>query len=664
MEQELIKRGLVYTVKDLCRVCYTCVRECPVKAIRIVDGQAEVVTERCIACGNCTIVCSQGAKVYERSIDRVGDLLHKDHEVIAILAPSYVAEFEEIPDMALFAGMLKKLGFRHMYEVGMGADLVAGAYEKLINRDSGKGYINSDCPAIVSFIQKYHPDLIGSLTPVVSPMVATARYIREVKKSKAKIVFIGPCVAKKEESGEVDEVITFSELRSMFTAKRIRTSNVEKTAFTPPLAMKGAGFPVSRGLLQSMNLEGNHVDQRVIVAEGRVNFQEAISEYASGKLGSMQLELLCCEGCIMGPGTSPKGKKFIRRSHVLKHLHERLLDSEVEEHGIRAKDVELDLSRSFCRDDQRSKDGADTEIEKVLHQMGKFSQQDHLDCGACGYDTCISHARAITQGLAEVEMCLPYSIDTLHQTIHKLADSNHKLLSVEQALRQSEKLAHMGQLSAGIAHELNNPLGVVIMYSNLLLEESGDNQQLKEDLELIVEQAGRCKSIVGGLLNFARKNQVKYSRTHLEELMRLSSASMIIPDYISYSLESELANPYAEMDREQMVQVISNLLKNGVEAMPEGGKLSVNLSDKNNWVIIRIRDEGSGIAPEDLGKVFEPFYTTKGIGKGTGLGLATCYGIVKMHRGQIDVSSNTKHSDVPRGTEFIIKLPRKVVPSA
>ncbi|MCK4879141.1 MAG: 4Fe-4S dicluster domain-containing protein [Bacteroidales bacterium] len=661
MEQRVRKRGLVYTVKDLCRVCYTCVRECPVKAIRIVDGQAEVVAERCIACGNCTIVCSQGAKVYERSIDRVNDLLRDEKEVTAIVAPSYVAEFEDVPDTTLFAGMLKKLGFNQLYEVGMGADLVAEEYEKLINGNSGKGYINSDCPAIVSFIEKYHPDLIESLTPVVSPMVATVRYIREVSKSNARIVFIGPCVAKKEESDEVDEVITFSELRSMFTSRRIRASNVERAAFTPPLAMKGAGFPVSRGLLQSMNLEGNHVDQRVIVAEGRVHFQEAIREYASGKLGSMQLELLCCEGCIMGPGTSPDGNKFVRRSHVLNHLYQRVDKANGETEGVRAEHCNLDLGRSFKRGDQRISVSSEDEIEKVLFQMGKFSQQDHLDCGACGYDTCLSHARAITQGLAEVEMCLPYSIDTLHQTIHKLADSNHKLLSVEQALQQSEKLAHMGQLAAGIAHELNNPLGVVIMYSNLLLEESGDDQQLKEDLELIVEQAGRCKSIVGGLLNFARKNQVKYSRIDLEELMRISTTSMIFPDNITLNMENHLSNPFAEMDREQMVQVITNLLKNGMEAMPNGGTLTVNLSDSHDRVIIKIRDEGTGISPGDLEKVFEPFYTTKGIGKGTGLGLATTYGIVKMHRGEVDVKSNTQPEKGPTGTEFTIKLPRKLV---
>jgi iron only hydrogenase large subunit-like protein len=632
-----------------------------VKAIRIVDGQAEVVAERCIGCGNCTIVCSQGAKVYERSIDRVDRLLQGEEKVIAIVAPSYVAEFAAIPDLALFAGMLKKLGFEELFEVGMGADLVAEAYEKLINGKPGKGYINSDCPAIVSFIEKYHPDLIGSLTPVVSPMVATVRYLRQVLQSKAKIVFIGPCVAKKEESDEVDEVLTFAELRSMFTSKRIRVSNVKPAAFSLPLALKGAGFPVSRGLLQSMNLEGNHVDQRVIVAEGRVNFQEAIREYAAGSLGSMQLELLCCEGCIMGPGTSPGGKKFVRRSQVLKHLYERIEQAEVNQTGVRSEDRQLDLSRSFKRDDQRIQDSSEREIEKVLHQMGKFSKQDHLDCGACGYDTCLGHAKAIAQGLAEVEMCLPYSIDTLHQTIHKLADSKHKLLSVEQALRQSEKLAHMGQLSAGIAHELNNPLGVVIMYSNLLLEEVGNDQQLKEDLELIVEQAGRCKSIVGGLLNFARKNQVKYSRTDLEELMKKSTASLIFPENITYTLNNHLSNPYAEMDNEQMVQVVSNLLKNGMEAMPNGGALTASLSDSHDWVIIKIQDEGSGISPGDLEKVFEPFYTTKGIGKGTGLGLATTYGIVKMHRGQIDVRSNTDPTKGVTGTEFIVKLPRKLI---
>lgn len=656
MEQKELK-PLVYTVKDLCRVCYTCVRECPVKAIRIIDGQAEVLADRCIACGNCTIVCKQGAKVYERSIDLVKSLFQSDSPVFALLAPSFVAEFEEANDPGQFVGMLKKLGFEEVYEVGMGADLVARKYESLINNNPGRAYINSDCPAIVSFVEKYHPSLVGSLTPVVSPMVATARFIRDKIGTDPRLVFIGPCIAKKNESEELDAVITFAELRQLFTARRIRPSNVEQASFALPLARKGAGFPVSRGLLQAMTLEGMHVDQRVIVAEGRVHFQEAIREFADGHLGSMQLELLCCEGCIMGPGTSPGGKKFVRRKKVLNYLHERLEDTTELEESMELP--HLNLERSFRGDDQRISNPSEDDISKVLLGMGKFAQQDHLDCGACGYDTCLGHARAIAQGLAEVEMCLPYSIDQLHHTIHKLADSKHRLNSVEQALKQSEKLAHMGQLSAGIAHELNNPLGVVIMYSNLLLEDCGEDIQLKEDLQLIVEQAGRCKSIVGGLLNFARKNQVLYKPADLAEMMRISMSSIILPEDVTYTLSNELSKPTAEIDLEQMVQVITNLLKNGVEAMPNGGALRAKLSNSHDWVIISISDEGTGIDAGDLEKVFEPFYTTKGIGKGTGLGLATTYGIVKMHRGQIDVKSNNKAELGKTGTEFIIKLPRK-----
>ena len=118
-----------------------------------------------------------------------------------------------------------------------------------------------------------------------------------------------------------------------------------------------------------MNLKGNNVDQRVIVAEGRVHFQEAIREYASGKLGSMQLELLCCEGCFMGPGTSPDGKKFIRRKHVLKHLHDRLSGQHSLDPGVREEKIELDLSAKFEYDDQRKADPSEHDIEKVLHQM-------------------------------------------------------------------------------------------------------------------------------------------------------------------------------------------------------------------------------------------------------------------------------------------------------
>ena len=225
---------LVYTIKELCRTCYTCVRECPAKAIRIVGGQAEVIDERCITCGNCTKVCSQGAKVFLKTGNRVLRLLESDQRVASIVAPSFPAEFSDIPDYRLLVGMIKSLGFEFVGEVAFGADLVADRYKKLVS-DNHKYYISSDCPSIVSYVKLYHPELADNLAPVVSPMVAMSRVFREKYGKDLHIVFIGPCIAKKAESTEVDEVITFTELRELFLEKGISPENGSPSDFDPPI---------------------------------------------------------------------------------------------------------------------------------------------------------------------------------------------------------------------------------------------------------------------------------------------------------------------------------------------------------------------------------------------------------------------------------------------
>ena len=217
----------------------------------------------------------------------------------------------------------------------------------------------------------------------------------------------------------------------------------------------------------------------------------------------------------------------------------------------------------------------------------------------------------------------------------------------------------MGQLSAGIAHELNNPLGVVIMYSNILLEEAKAEDPVKEDLKLIVEQAGRCKKIVAGLLNFARKNQVNHQTVDIKELVNHSLESLIIPESVKINVIDQTTNPVASLDSEQMTQVLTNLIKNAIDAMPNGGSIEIKLEDTMGDVIFTISDTGTGIKEEDRAKIFEPFFTTKGIGHGTGLGLATAYGVVKMHKGHITAESNNNPAIGPTGTSFKIMLPRR-----
>lgn len=651
----------VETIKERCRKCYTCVRECPAKAIRIVEGQAEIIVERCIGCGNCVRVCSQNAKVIHNTEDRVADLLSGVTPVSACLAPSFPAAFPGI-DYQHVVGAIRDMGFTFVHEVAFGADLVAAAYKQLMDSDSKGSYIGTTCPALVNYVECYFPELIPQLVPIVSPMAATAAALHALFGDNIKTVFIGPCLAKKgEDSGlkpetAVDAVITFSELRHMMEEMGINPAEAEKSGTDPPHANLGALFPVSGGILQAAEIEEDLVSGNVVSADGRSTFVETIKEYSSGDMEVRLLEILCCNGCIMGSGMGCESTLFRRRGMISQYVRERLntLDYSDWKQQVEAL-TDLDLARKYEPDDQRLSTPSKAEIEKVLKRMGKIEPEDELNCGACGYETCVEHATAVIQGLAENEMCLPNTIDQLNRAVDNLEISNNELAKAQEALLQSEKLASMGQLAAGIAHELNNPLGVVLMYAHLLLEDEKEN----EDLKMITEQAGRCKEIVSGLLHFARQNKVLRQPVNVNELVDRSLRSVQIPESVTVSIQRAGEDPIVEVDQDQIIQVITNLVTNACAAMPEGGELSLSVSTKNNTMELIIEDTGTGISEEHLKKIFEPFFTTKKFGKGTGLGLAVVRGIIKMHSGDIKVETNSDPEKGKTGTKFIVTVPAK-----
>jgi len=657
---------LIETPKEKCRLCYTCIRECPVKAIKMVNGQAEVIASRCIGCGNCTIVCTRNAKTYVRSLSELKELLQQNQPVAAIIAPSFPAEFTEIKDYHLLIGMIKKLGFAYISDVAFGADVIAHKYLQFFQENPSKYWITSCCPAIVSFVVKYFPEQTENIAGIVSPMIASARIVRKKFGDNVKIVFIGPCVAKKGEAkleqlaGEVDVVITFTELRELFAELNITAENCEPLDFDGPIGGKGSIFPLSGGLLQSVNLHENLITGHVVVAEGRREINEAIKEFDSGELKKHHLDLLACHGCVMGAGMSKFGKRFARRSQIASYMRKKLKNFDWEKWQNEVDEyIELPLEIEYQPNDTRIL--VNTEEEKILgilEQMGKTTPEDELNCTACGYDSCREHAIAILKGLAEPEMCLPFTIEKMHRYIKKLGDVNEKLANTKDALKKTEKLATMGQLAAGIAHEVNNPMGVVLMYSHLLMEEVDKSSDIYSDLQMIASQADRCRNILGGLLNFARKKEVMKKEVVVEDMIEHCLQAVIIPSTVNIEIIHQTPNLSAALDPDQIIQVISNLVKNAIEAMQNLGTIRIITSGDAQEVHINVEDNGPGIKDEHLEKIFEPFFTTKSIGKGTGLGLAVCYGIIKMHRGQISIVSNADPEKGQTGTTFKISLPK------
>ena len=654
--------GVVTTIRARCKRCYTCVSSCPANAIKVEDGQAQVIQERCIACGNCYKVCAQQAKEIQSGIKRAWELLQGCRPVVALLAPSFPAAF---PDVApgQVVGALRALGFDEVLEVAFGAQLIAREYARLFQRREGSLIIATPCPAVTAYVQKYVPSLVPNLAPLVSPAVALARVVKAKYRPGAATVFIGPCVAKKAEvadpnvEGVINVALTYGELKKMLSREGIAVETEPEICFDGPLAGVARIFPVSGGLLRAAALENDILENDIVVTEGKENTIAVLHALARGELHARFVDVLFCRGCIDGPAIETESSLFARKEAVADYVRQRCQVRQPEVDAALEEYADVDLSRGFQPTPVTSAKPTDAEIAQILERIGKAQPWEQLNCGACGYPTCREKAVAVYQGLAEVEMCLPFLIEQLESNLRKLEQYQRELQETQAQLVHTEKLASVGQLAAGIAHELNNPLGTILIYSHLLLNELQENTTQHEDVRFIIEETSRCKSIVAGLLDFARQREVFAQLTDLNALLDDTLASAIKhPVFSRVRIERRFdpALPEVLADPNQLREVFWNLTVNAAQAMPNGGTLTIETrpGEDGQSVALSFTDEGVGISPEGLKKMFTPFYTTKP--KGTGLGLAIAYGIVKMHRGGIQV-----RSELGKGSTFTVTLPTR-----
>ncbi len=651
-----------------CRRCYSCIQICPAKAIKREKGNIKIIHERCILCGSCIKTCPQNAMFYLSGLYQVKEFLDNNEKIIACLDPTFPAVLDRGTPRQLVTA-LKRLGFTEVWEAAFAAELVSREYRELLAQDVGRTIIASFCPAICFYVQKYLPQLIPNLAPIVSPMIAMGRIARKVKGPDWKVIYITACLAQMGEmmapevAGVIDQVITFHEVRQLLDDAGIDRLKQEETHFDGPRPYLARIFPVTGGLYRCMGESFDVLMDEISVTGGRIRSLRALHQLDAGFIEAKFIDLEFCEGCVDGPFADMEISVMGRRQIVARYTkaemaRRSLADALVE--ISRFKDI--DLHRDFIKMEQNLPVPDEREIEAILQAMDKMPPDRNLDCRACGYPSCRDKAIAVAQGLAEIEMCLPYLLERTRKIYNELKKSHqdlqisHQELEKAQAsLIRTEKLASLGQLAAGVAHEINNPLGTITIFAHLILKSLPPDDPRRQDVQMIIDEANRTKEIVQGLLSFARETKMRPGATNINQLLEEVLALVVNQSlFHNIVIHKELAAnlPAIYADGTQLKQVFLNIILNAAEAMNGSGDLFIRsqFDDANRQIVIAIRDTGPGIDSEVLNKIFDPFFTTKE--KGTGLGLAISYGIIERHHGRIDVET-----EPGKGSTFIIRLP-------
>jgi len=429
--------------KSNCKNCHKCIRHCPVKSIRFSGNQAHIISDECILCGNCFVVCPQGAKAIVSEIEKVKVLMQGSEPVIVSPAPSFAANYEDV-GIESMREALKKLGFFDVEETAIGATIVKNEYENMMRRSDRDVIISSCCHSVNLLIQKYFPGALPFLANVVSPMQAHCMDIRR-RFPNAKTVFIGPCVSKKDEAekypGIVDAVLTFEELSQWLAAEHIelcrtREANDESRA---------RFFPTSGGILKTMSEDAGYTR---LAVDGLDNCMAALRDIEEHKLHHCFVEMSACAGsCIGGP--------VMERHHRAPITDYTAIATYAGTQDFPVVQLSQgEISKSFQHILRNSRMPSETEIQSILRQMGKTKASDELNCGTCGYNTCREKAIAIYQGKAEIAMCLPFLQDKAESFSDSIVNNTpnalivlNEDLEVQQINQAARKLLNIRSIS-------------------------------------------------------------------------------------------------------------------------------------------------------------------------------------------------------------------------
>ncbi len=430
--------------KSNCKNCYKCIRNCPVKAIRFSGNQAHIISNECILCGQCFVVCPQNAKEIVNETEKAKVLIQSGDKVIVSLAPSFIANYEGV-GIESMREALKKLGFYDVEETAIGATIVKNEYERMLKEENKDILISSCCHSVNLLIQKYFPNQLQYLADVMSPMQAHCYDIKK-RYPDAKTVFIGPCVAKKDEAshyeGIVDAVLTYEELTNWLTSEKVELKqdidDYEKS--------KARFFPTTGGILKTM--AQNLKEYTYLAIDGTENCINALKDIQSGKIHKCFIEMSSCIGSCVGGPVMEKYHKAPIQSYNAVARYAGKDDFEVKQ------PENYEIRKFFTAIEKELNTPSEAEIQEVLKQMGKNKPSDEINCSSCGYPTCRDKAIAIIHGKSEISMCLPFlkekaesfSDSIINNTPNGIIVLNDKL-EVQQINRAARKILNVRSAS-------------------------------------------------------------------------------------------------------------------------------------------------------------------------------------------------------------------------
>ncbi len=398
----------IYTQQRECQDCHKCIRECPVKAIRVQDGYARVVPELCIMCGNCVLACPSNAKRVRDDLPVAKALLKSGRKVIASLAPSFAAQFSGVR-AARVIHALKRLGFFAVSETALGAQQVSASVFALMRSEPKQIWISSACPVVVDFIAKYHPECQPHVFSVLSPLLTHCKMLRAHYGDDIATVFIGPCIAKKKEAEQhpelLDAVLTFEDLDRWLAEENIHPEEMAETSadrFQPEDAEEGALYPIEGGMVPDHAGKSQIPGSQFMSFSGISNVEQALKGTSEWKPEhNIFLELTACAGsCVNGPKAA-RNTSVARRRYDIVHYAKPATRL--------PRKLSLGIAGQYAPSPVARNEYSELQLQEALRTVGKYSAEDELNCGGCGYDSCRDFAHALVAHNAERMMCATYT---------------------------------------------------------------------------------------------------------------------------------------------------------------------------------------------------------------------------------------------------------------